>query len=417
MFRWLTGGESHGPGLTVVVDGLPAGVPLAAERLAAEMARRQRGYGRGGRMRIERDQARFLGGVRHGRSTGAPVVLWIENRDWPTWEAVMDPAGAAPATGAGEVTGSAPLTAAERRAAPVERPRPGHADLAGALKYGHRDMRDVLERASARETAARTAAGAVARALLEELGIEVGSFVERIGPAAWEREPAFPADPDPWRRWAEAAEGSPVRCPDGAAGAAMMAAIDEALRAGDTLGGRFVAFALGVPPGLGSYVQWDRRLDGRLAQAILSIPGVKAVAVGAGESMAELPGSLVHDPLEPDPRGPRPGRFHRSSDRAGGIEGGVTNGEPVVVSGVMKPLATLRKALPSVHMPSGRPGDATFERSDVCVVPAAGVVAEAMLALVLAEALLEKFGGDSLEEVRGRLEERRRAWEAGWPWA
>ncbi|MDI3297790.1 MAG: chorismate synthase [Bacillota bacterium] len=423
MFRWLTGGESHGPGLTVIVDGLPAGVPLEAERVARELARRQEGYGRGGRMRIERDRARFLGGVRRGRSTGAPVVLWIENRDWANWQAVMDPEpretggeppGGAPASGAGEASA---LTAAERRALPVERPRPGHADLAGSLKYGHRDMRDVLERASARETAARTAAGAVARALLAELGVEVGSFVERIGPAAWRREPAYPAEEEPWRAWAAAAARSPVHCPDAAAEAAMMEAVDQALRAGDTVGGRFVAFALGVPPGLGSYAQWDRRLDGRLAQAIASIPGVKAVAFGAGEEMAELPGSRAHDPILPDPGGPRPGRFVRPSDRAGGLEGGVTNGEPLVVSAVMKPLATLRRGLPSVHLPSGQPAEAAYERSDVCVVPAAGVVAEAMLALVLAEALLEKLGGDSLEELRHRVEERRRAWEAGWPWA
>ncbi|MBX5465683.1 MAG: chorismate synthase, partial [Clostridia bacterium] len=258
--------------------------------------------------------------------------------------------------------------------------------------------------------------GAVAKRLLAELGVEVGSFVERIGPATWRREPAYPADPDAWRAWAAAAERSPVRCPEPQAEAAMMEVIEQALREGDTVGGRFLAFAVGLPAGLGSYAQWDRRLDGRIAQAVVSIPGVKAVAIGAGEEMAEEPGSCVHDPLLPDPSGPRPGRFVRPSDRAGGLEGGVTNGEPLLVSGVMKPLATLRRGLPSVHMPSGQPAEATYERSDVCVVPAAGVVAEAMLALVLADALLEAVGGDSLEEVRRHVEERRRAREAGWPW-
>jgi chorismate synthase len=367
--RFLTAGESHGPALVTIVEGLPAGVPIDAAAIERDLARRQRGYGRGGRQKIERDAARILAGVRHGRSIGSPIALVIDNRDAPNWERVMS---------------VAPI---EDAPAPVTRLRPGHADLAGALKHGYDDVRDVIERASARETAARTAAGGVAKALLTALGIAVRSEVAQIGDVH--------ASPT----WDDArVEASEVRCGDAAASARMIEAIDAARRDGDTLGGVVAVRATGVPPGLGTYAQWDRRLDGRLAQAILSIPSVKALSIGEGAQVAAERGSAAHDPIEV-----RNGRFTRARNRAGGLEGGVTNGEDVVLWASFKPISTLMKPLPSADLATGEPSPAHIERSDVCIVPAGGVVCEAVVALVLADAMLEKFGGDSLEDVEAAL--------------
>ena len=365
--RFLTSGESHGELLTVIIDGIPAGLELAGADLAPDMARRQGGHGRGGRMKIERDAARIVSGVRGGRTLGSPITLQIQNRDWENWQAVMR------------------VEAEGVKRKPITRVRPGHADLAGMLKYGADDARDVLERASARETAARVAAGGVAKQLLKKFGMEVRSYTRAIGPI----EAAIPARM-PWK----AVEASDVRCPDPAASAAMVAAIDDARARGDTLGGVFTVLATGVPAGLGSYRQWDTRLDGLLAQAIVSIPGVKAMAIGAGVEATSQPGSEVHDIPVFGKRG-----LSHETNRAGGLTGGVTNGEPVVVHGMMKPISTLLKPLRTVDLKNRQPARAHYERSDICVVPAAGVVGEAMVALVLAGAFLEKFGGDSMIEV------------------
>ncbi|TDA67725.1 MAG: chorismate synthase [Clostridia bacterium] len=393
-FRFLTAGESHGRELTVIVDGVPAGLPLEAGYINEQLARRQAGYGRGGRMAIERDEVRITAGVRGGLTLGSPVSLVIANRDWANWEAVMAPG---------------PEAALDQRV--VTRPRPGHADLSGGMKYGHRDLRNVLERSSARETAARVAAGAVARRLLEELGMEILGHVLQIGPVRVERDLTL----DQVRQEAPA---SPVFCADPTAAAGMMRAIDAAREDGDTLGGIFAVLALGLPPGLGSYSQWDRRLDGLLAQAVMSIPAIKGVEIGLGMGVAAVPGSRVHDEIfyshggEGAPTGVGPGRcagtcparnFHRHTNRAGGLEGGVTNGEPLVVRAAMKPIPTLRRPLWSVDIESKEAVEAAFERSDVCAVPAASVVGEAMVAVVLAAALSEKFGGDSLAEIRQNL--------------
>jgi chorismate synthase len=369
--RFLTSGESHGERLTVILDGIPAGLELTAADLLSDMARRQGGHGRGGRMKIERDAARIVSGVRGGRTLGSPITLDIANLDWENWKAVM------------------PVEAEGIKRKPITRVRPGHADLAGMLKYGADDARDVLERASARETAARVAAGGVAKRLLAPFGIEVHSYTRSIGGIL----AGVPAKID----W-PAVESSPVRSPDPKMGRAMVAAIDGARAAGDTLGGVFTVIAAGVPPGLGSYRQWDSRLDGLLAQAIVSIPGCKAMAVGDGVESAGLPGSLVHDVPVFGRRGLR-----HQTNRAGGLTGGVTNGEPVVVHGMMKPISTLLKPLATVDLKTRQPARAHYERSDICVVPAAGVVGEAMVALVLASALLEKFGGDSMKEVERNL--------------
>jgi chorismate synthase len=369
--RFLTSGESHGERLTVILDGIPAGLELSAVDLATDMARRQGGHGRGGRMKIERDAARIVSGVRGGRTLGSPITLEIANRDWENWHAVMS------------------VEAEGIKRKPITRVRPGHADLAGMLKYGTNDARDVLERASARETAARVAAGAVAKRLLGAFDIEIRSFTRSIG----EVSASVPARIN-WK----AVEASPVRSPDPGAGGSMVAAIDDARARGDTLGGVFTVIATGVPPGLGSYRQWDTRLDGQLAQAIVSIPGCKAMAIGDGESTAR-PGSLVHDV----PRFGKAGLEHETN-RAGGLTGGVTNGEPVVVHGMMKPISTLLKPLRTVDLKTRQPAKAHYERSDICVVPAAGVVGEAMVALVLAGAILEKFGGDSIGEVKRNVE-------------
>ncbi len=386
MLRFLTAGESHGPALTVIVDGLPAGLVVDVAAVDRELARRQGGYGRGQRMKIERDRVEVLSGLRFGRTLGSPVAFVIHNRDWPNWQRTM-PVGPEPVEGA---------TGAQR--APVTRPRPGHADLAGAAKYGADDLRDVLERASARETAARVAAGALARQLLAQVGVEIASHVTRIAAVAlpadrvvtFDEVRALPAD-------------SPLRCVDPGVEARMVAAIDTAREAGDTLGGSFEVLAAGVPPGLGSYVQWDRRLDGRLAQALMSIPAIKAVGLGLGPTVAEVPGSLAHDEILPATGPGAPLGVHRPTNRAGGLEGGVTNGEVLRVTGYMKPIATLMTPLRSVDLRTGAEAPAAIERSDVCAVPAAAVIAEAMVALVVADALLERFGGDAISAITARV--------------
>ena len=381
MLRFLTAGESHGRGLVVIVDGLPAGLPLDLDRLNALLRRRQGGYGRGRRMAIESDQADVLSGVRHGRTTGGPVALLITNRDWVNWQRTM------------HVGVEVPEDATGANRAPVVRPRPGHADLAGALKYELDDVRDVLERASARETAARVAAGGLAIQLLEAIGAGITSHVTAVG------ELGLGADRHVLFVEAQAlAPDAPLRCVDAALEAQMTARIDRAKIDGDTLGGTFEVIVTGLPVGLGSYVQWDRKLDGRLAQAVMSIPAIKGVGIGLGAASAAAPGSRVHDEILP-PEGPG-ARPVRPTNRAGGLEGGVTNGEDVRVVGHMKPIATLMQPLRSVDLTTLTPAPAAIERSDVCAVPAAAVVAEAMVAFVLADALLERFGGDSLALIR-----------------
>jgi len=398
MLRFLTAGESHGRSLVVIVDGLPAGLSVEADALTSDLRRRQLGYGRGRRMAIEADTAALVGGVRHGRTTGAPVAVTIDNRDWVNWAFTMHPDEHPPADAGG----------ANR--APVTRPRPGHADLAGAIKYGHADLRDVLERASARETAARVAAGALARRLLGEVGVQVASHVTAIGTErAGSGSAAFD---DIIAR----ADRSPTRCVDEAAAARMIAAIDAAREAGDTLGGVFEVAARGVPAGLGSYAQWDRRLDGRLAQALMSIPAIKAVSIGIGAEAAGMRGSQVHDEILPPRPGtsgrPAPYPAARPTNHAGGLEGGVTNGQELRVSASMKPIATLMTPLRSIDLSTGAEAPAAIERSDVCAVPAAAVVGEAMVAFVLADAFLDRFGGDSIDDVRRRYADWRRDGEA-----
>lgn len=380
MVRFLTAGESHGRALVVILEGVPAGLTIDVERLTHDLRRRQGGYGRGRRMAIESDRAEILSGVRAGESLGGPIAMLIENRDWVNWQQTMH-------------TGPQPEPDARgARRAPVTRPRPGHADLAGIAKYGREDVRDVLERASARETAARVAAGAVTRQLLEQAGIRITSHVFAIGPVHLPGDLVVPFD-----RAAALPDDSPVRCVDEKIGASMMAEIDAAKAAGDTLGGAFEVIATGVPIGLGSYVQWDRKLDGRLAQALMSIPAIKGVGIGLGPEAAARPGSRVHDEIVPDPDGTLP--VARPTNNAGGLEGGVTNGEDLRVSAWMKPIATLMKPLRSVDLRSLTESGAAIERSDVCAVPAAAVVGEAMVSLTLADALMEKFGGDSIREL------------------
>jgi chorismate synthase len=385
MLRFLTAGESHGPALTVVVEGLPAGLPVDRESIDADLRRRQGGYGRGGRMKIESDQVEVLSGVRHGRTLGSPVSLLIRNRDFENWRDVMS-------------SEPRPPEALDRRV--LKYPRPGHADLAGALKYLTDDLRNVLERASARETAARVAAGALARTLLSACGIAVRSHVTRIGGAGLP-----PGPPLSWESL-ERVEESPVRCADPGAGAAMVAEIDRAKKDGDTVGGIFEVVVSGLPPGLGSFAQWDRRLDGRLGQALMSIPAVKAVALGAGFAAGHTSGAAFHDEiLYDDTRG-----LHRGSNRAGGLEGGVTNGEELRAQAVVKAIPTLLIPLRSIDLKTKEPQAASVERSDTCVVPAAGVVGEAMVGFVVADALLEKLGGDSLTELLDHLEATRLRW-------
>ena len=369
--RFLTSGESHGQGLNVIIEGVPAGLELTEEYLRRDMARRQLGYGRGGRMKIEKDEAKILAGVRHGKTLGSPIALWIQNRDWVNWQEQMSPA---PVEDPGER---------------VTRLRPGHADLPGVVKYHQTDVRNILERASARETAARVAAGGVARRLLEELGVEIHAHVSSIGDVT-----STPPDAIDWER----VEASPVRCADPEAERAMIQAIDASKRAKDTIGGVFEVIATGVPIGLGSHIQWDRKLDGRIAQAMMSIHAVKGVEIGAGFGQTLLPGSQVHDIIEPWSGG-ESRRWKRRSNNAGGLEGGMTTGQSIVVRVAVKPISTLANPLPSVDLDTGEVVQAHYERSDVCQVPPACVIGEAMLALVLAEAALEKFGGDHMEET------------------
>jgi chorismate synthase len=380
-----TAGESHGKALTALLEGVPAGLDLDVRRdVDPELRRRQGGYGRGRRMQIESDHVELLSGVRLGETLGSPISMLIRNRDWENWTTAM--AHEAPAADVNP-----------KALRPHYLPRPGHADLVGAFKYDRRDVRDVLERASARETAARVACGAVARRFLDALGVSIGSHVVSIG-SITAMEVVPPHDLN------AAVDPNPVRCLDEGAAERMMREIDDAAERGDTVGGVFEVVVTGLPVGLGSYVSWDRRLDGRLAGAVMSIQAVKGVELGIGFEGAERHGSLVHDPIVRDEKQPRAGGMGRLSNRAGGLEGGVTTGQPLVVRGAMKPISTLRSRLPSVDLRDGSPGDAAVERSDVCAVPAAGVVGEAMVALVLADAVLEKFGGDSMVEVRRNLD-------------
>ena len=374
-FRFVTAGESHGPGLTAIVEGLPAGLELSPVDIDADLARRQLGHGRGGRMKIEKDRAQVTAGVRHGRTLGSPVAMWIENRDYQNWEERMNP------------------WPVEAEVDEVHLPRPGHADLAGIQKFGHTDVRNVLERASARETAARVAAGGLAKAFLRALGVEVRSHVTRIGSVtAPNREGLGVAD-------FEGVDESPVRSLDEEASEAMVAEIDTARKANESLGGEFEVIAFGLVPGIGSHVSWEQRLDGRLAQAVMSIQALKGVGIGDGFALAGRVGSEAHDEIFwSEEQG-----YNRETNRAGGVEGGMTTGEPLIVTGAMKPLPTLTKPLRSVDTETKEPAQALRERTDSCTVPAAGVVGEAMVALVLAAAYREKFGGDHIDDALGAL--------------
>ena len=386
MLRFTTAGESHGQALVAILEGMPAGVPLLASDVDAELVRRQQGYGRGRRMQIERDSAELLSGVRAGETLGSPIAMLIRNRDWSNWQEIMDPAPRA------SDAGGAP----RRRA--VTRVRPGHADLTGLLKYDRSDARDILERASARETTARVAAGAVARILLGQLGVTIGSHLIHLGGVDARRPDPMPSPINP------IADESALRTLDPEAEREMVTRIDAAKRAGDTLGGICEVVVDGLPLGLGSHVSWDRKLDGRLAGAMMSIPAVKGVEIGLGFGTARIPGSQVHDEIEMAPGRVRAGNVRRSTNRAGGLEGGMTTGEPLVVRVAMKPISTLMRPLGTVDVADGTAAKATAERSDVTAVPAMGVIAEAMAALVLADAMLEKFGGDSLPEIQRNLD-------------
>ena len=376
-FSFITSGESHGKGLIVTVEGLPAGLPVDADQINYQLRRRQQGYGRGGRMKIEQDEVEVFSGIRHGKTLGSPISLIIKNRDYENWQDVMD--------------SREREFSDQKRARKKTRPRPGHTDLAGGLKYDTHDLRDILERASARETAARVAAGALARLLLVELGVQVASHTAMIGGIP--QEPLAPS----WEQIAAIPEDSPLRCVDSVLEADMISLINRTREAKDTLGGIFEVVAKGVAVGLGSHIQWDRKLDGRLAQAIMSIPAVKAVEIGDGVQAARATGSQVHDEIRynSDER-----KFVRPTNRAGGLEGGITNGEQFRVRGYLKPISTLRRPLASVDVVTKQESAAAFERSDIVVVPAAGVIGEAMVAIVLAGAAGEKFGGDSIEEMR-----------------
>jgi chorismate synthase len=376
MFRFTTAGESHGRALVAIVEGLPAGMPVDTEEINHELHRRQQGYGRGARMKIESDRVEILSGVRHGLTLGSPLAVMIENKDWANWTEVMS---------------VEPQEIAPEKSRRVKRPRPGHADLAGGLKYDARDLRDVLERASARETAARVTCGAVAKQLLANFGIEIRSHVIQLGGI-----PEKPLELT-FDQIAAIPEDAPLRCGNAEAQQRMIELIDRKKSEGDTLGGIFEVVARGVVPGLGSHTAWDLKLDGRLAQAVMSIPAVKAVAIGAGAQASSLPGSEVHDEIGYNEETKE---FIRATNRAGGLEGGVTNGEELRVRGHLKPISTLRRPLRSVDIDTKQEERAAFERSDITVVPAGGVIGEAMVALVIASALRDKFGGDSLGEMK-----------------
>jgi chorismate synthase len=380
MFHFTTAGKSHGRALVAIVEGLPAGLPIDIEKINHELWRRQQGYGRGARMKIEQDRVEILSGLRHGQALGSPVALMIENKDWENWQEVM----------AGEARDLPP-----EKSRRVKRPRPGHADLAGGLKYDARDLRNVLERASARETAARVACGALAKQLIAAFGVEIRSHVIQLG--------GVPDEPLnlTFDQIAAIPDDAPLNCADKDAQQKMIELIDQKKSEGDTLGGIFEVVARGVIPGLGSHTSWDQKLDGRLAQAIMSIHAVKAVAIGAGFEASSLPGSEVHDEISYDDEAKQ---FTRGTNRAGGLEGGVTNGEELRVRGHLKPISTLRRALRSVDIDTKQEEKAAFERSDITVVPAAGVIGEAMVALTLATAMREKFGGDSLGEMQRNFE-------------
>ena len=380
MVRFFTAGESHGEGLIVIVEGVPAGLTLSEEYLAGHLARRQRGYGRGARMLIEQDRAHIMSGVRHGQTLGSPIGLTLDNKDWANWRSTM-------------AVEAVDEPNADGRGERITRLRPGHADLPGAMKYGFDDVRNVLERASARETAARVAAGAVAMRFLEEFNIKLRSHVVSIA-GVW----VNPPETIDW----QAVEDSPVRCADPEAAVRMMAEIDAAKEAGDTVGGTVEIIAENVPIGLGSHVHWDRKLDGRIAQALMSINAVKAVSIGPGWEVADLRGSQVQDVIEPVTDPGRP--WQRKTNRLGGTEGGMSNGMPLVARFAVKPIATMLSPLPSVDLDTGETVQAHYERSDVCQVPPAGVVGEAMVALVLIDAFMEKFGGDSVKETRHNFE-------------
>ncbi len=388
MLSYLTAGESHGPQLTAIIEGLPAGLTIDVDAVDAQLQRRQKGYGRGGRMKIERDRIRLVGGVRHGRTLGGPVSLIIENRDWPNWSGIMDPTRPL----------SSRLTDRQRKLAEqTTRPRPGHADLAGGIKYNHHDLRHVLERASARETAARVAVGAVARQMLEQFGCEFASHVVRVGAAAL---PSRLKRPD-IAQMQEVTEQSPVRCFHEGTERKMIEAIKEAGRRKDSLGGVAEIVVVGVPTGLGSYSQGFRRLDARLAGALMGVPSVKGVEVGLGFGYASRRGSQVHDQIYREQRGRRTSKgYYRKTNNAGGIEGGVSNGEALVLRVAGKPISTLNRPLATVDVRTGEPAKAMVERTDICVVPALAVVCEAVAALVVAEAFLEKFGADNMDEIR-----------------
>ncbi len=382
MIRFTTAGESHGPALVAILEGMPAGLPLVAADIDAQLARRQQGYGRGRRMQIEKDAVELLAGVRRGETLGSPIAMLIRNRDWKNWQEIMDPA----------VREDESPGAPRKRA--VTRPRPGHADLTGMLKYDRADARDVLERASARETTARVAASAVCRRLLAEFGVRIGSHVVHLGGIDARRPDPMPDDID------AVADRLPLRTLDPEADAAMVARIDEIKRAGNTLGGICEIVVDGLPAGLGSHVSWDRKLDGRIGAALMSIPAVKGVEIGLGFQAARVTGAEAHDEMDPAPGRPLAGNVRRRTNRAGGLEGGMTNGEALVVKAAMKPISTLMRPLATVDVATGEPATAVAERSDVTAVPAMGVIAEGMLAIVIATAFVEKFGGDSLQEMR-----------------
>ncbi|MDP9202270.1 MAG: chorismate synthase [Gemmatimonadota bacterium] len=383
MLRFTTAGESHGPALVSILEGMVAGLPLVAADVDAELSRRQQGYGRGRRMKIESDHAEILSGVRAGETLGSPIAMLIQNRDWKNWQEIMDPA---------------PREGDPARKRAVTRPRPGHADLSGMLKYDRIDARDVLERASARETTARVAAGAVCRRFLREFGITIGSHVVHLGGVDARRPDTMPEDLN------AAADASPLRTLDADAEREMVARIDAAKAEGNTLGGIAEVVCAGVPVGLGSHVSWDRKLDARLGAALMSIPAVKAVEIGLGVEGARKKGSEVHDEIDPDEQNVKAGRVRRRTNRAGGMEGGISNGEQLVLRASMKPISTLMRPLGTVEMLTREPAQAVAERSDVTAVPAMGVIAEAMTAFVVAQAFLEKFGGDSLRETRRNYE-------------
>jgi len=394
MLRFTTAGESHGPALISILEGAPAGIPLLASDVDGDLARRQHGYGRGRRMQIEKDAVRFLSGVRAGYSIGSPIAMLIPNRDWESWREIMDPAPDAGAETSPPAKNRGGSGGGSQRKRAVTRPRPGHADLAGMLKYDREDARDILERASARETTARVAAGAVCRKMLSELCITIGSHVVELGGVSSARPDDMPEQIN------AAADASPLRTLDADAEREMIARIDSAKQSGDTLGGVCEVVCSGLPVGIGSHISWDRKLDGRIGAAMLSIPAVKGVEIGLGFEASRRRGSAVHDEIIAAADRPRAGHIARRTNRAGGLEGGMTTGEPLVVRVAMKPISTLMRPLATVEMQTGESASAVAERSDVTAVPAMGVIAEAMLAFVVAHAMLEKFGGDSLVELQ-----------------